>query len=553
MNLRTLNPWPSIRAVAPRVGTAGSRSAQLHDDNLAPPRLDSPTIRESRIFHFWQWLGTVATLLIGLGGLGAGALPVVNNPYSDFPLGSIIARMLQTSSAVVMLGIGMLVVAWLGMARFVGISFRFGHEQRLTITTRELKITLVAWSLPLLFTAPLFTQDIYSYLANGSIVAQGMSPYEAGPVELLGTEHPLARSVPFIWAQSPSPYGPVALGIAGAISQLTGDGVVFGVLAHRIISLLGITAMAWGLAKLSRRCGVAPESSLWLGVLNPVVMLHLLGGIHNEAILLGFLLVGIELALRGMDHSHTFQRWGLLCASGFFISCAGMVKVTGFIALGFVGMALARWLVGSGMRRGLAIVIAASFYLFVLTASIIVVTLLTGIDLGWISAQGGAATIRSWLSLTTALGVISGFVGTLLGLGDHTESILVLTRTLGVVVSGVFLLRMLFATFRGAIHPVGGLGMATLVLVIFFPVVHPWYLLWAIVPLAAWANRAVFQLLVTIYCVIVSFLTLPRGMALPPEVVARIYFQALLTALVLCAVCWVIYYLLRHRKASALE
>lgn len=553
MNLRTLNPWPSIRAVAPRVGTAGSRSAQLHDDNLAPPERDSPTIRESRIFYSWQWLGTVAALLIGLGGLGAGALPVVNNPYSDFPLGSIMARMLQTSSTLVMLGIGMLVVAWLGMARFVGISLRFGHEQRLTITTRELKLTLVAWSLPLLFTAPLFTQDIYSYLANGSIVAQGMSPYEAGPVELLGTEHPLARSVPFIWAQSPSPYGPVALGIAGAISQLTGDGIVFGVLAHRIISLLGITAMAWGLAKLSRRCGVAPESSLWLGVLNPVVMLHLLAGIHNEAILLGFLLVGIELALRGMDHSHTFQRWGLLCASGLFISCAGMVKVTGFIALGFVGMALARWLVGSGMRRGLAIVVAAFFYLCVLTASIIVVTLLTGIDLGWISAQGGAATIRSWLSLTTALGVISGFVGTLLGLGDHTESILVLTRTLGVVVSGVFLLRMLFATFRGAIHPLGGLGMATLVLVIFFPVVHPWYLLWAIVPLAAWANRAVFQLLVTIYCVIVSFLTLPRGMALPPEVVAGIYFQALLTALVLCAVYWVVYYLLRHRKASVLE
>lgn len=553
MNLRTLNPWPSIRAVAPRVGTAGSRSAQLHDDNVAPPERDTPTIRESRIFHSWQWLGTVATLLIGLGGLGAGALPVVNNPYSDFPLGSIMARMLQTSSALVMLGIGILVVAWLGMARFVGISLRFGHQQRLTITTRELKLTLVAWSLPLLFTAPLFTQDIYSYLANGSIVAQGMSPYEAGPVELLGTEHPLARSVPFIWAQSPSPYGPVALGIAGAISQLTGDGIVFGVLAHRIISLLGITAMAWGLAKLSRRCGLAPESALWLGVLNPVVMLHLLGGIHNEAILLGFLLVGIELALRGMDHPHAFQRWGLLCASGFFISCAGMVKVTGFISLGFVGMALARWLVGSGMRRGLAVVVAASFYFLILTASIIVVTLLTGIDLGWISAQGGAATIRSWLSLTTALGVISGFVGTLLGLGDHTESILVLTRTLGVVVSGVFLLRMLFATFRGAIHPVGGLGMATLVLVIFFPVVHPWYLLWAIVPLAAWANRAVFHLLVTIYCVIVSFLTLPRGMALPPEVVTGIYLQALLTALVLCAVFWVIHYLFRHRKASALE
>lgn len=498
-------------------------------------------------------MGTVATLLIGLGGLGAGALPVVNNPYSDFPLGSLMARMLQTSSALVMLGIGILVFSWVAMARFVGISFRFDSTQRLTIGTGELKLTLVAWSVPLVFTAPLFTQDIYSYLANGSIVAQGLSPYEAGPVELLGTENALARSVPFIWAQSPSPYGPVALGIAAAISQLTSDGIVFGVLAHRLISLVGIIAMAWALAKLARRCGIAPETALWLGVLNPVVMLHLLGGIHNEAILLGFLLVGIELALRGIDNPSSARRWSLLVAGGFLLACAGMVKVTGFIALGFVGMALARWLANNGMRRWLAVVLAAGFYLVTLVVSIAVITLITGIDLGWISAQGGAATIRSWLSLTTALGVISGFIGTVLGLGDHTESILVITRTLGVVVSGIFLLRMLFATFRGAIHPVGGLGMATLVLVIFFPVVHPWYLLWAIVPLAAWANRAVFRVLVTIYCVIVSFLTLPRGMALPPEVVAGIYAQALLTALVITSIVTVVSYLLRHRKTSPLQ
>ncbi|MDC7088288.1 polyprenol phosphomannose-dependent alpha 1,6 mannosyltransferase MptB [Corynebacterium pseudodiphtheriticum] len=553
MNLRTLNPWPSIRAVLPRVGTAGSRSAQLSDATQKPPVHEEPTPREARLFRLWQWMGTVATLLIGLGGLGAGALPVVNNPYSDFPLGSLMARMLQTSSALVMLGIGILVFSWVAMARFVGISFRFDSAQRLTIGTGELKLTLVAWSLPLVFTAPLFTQDIYSYLANGSIVTQGLSPYEAGPVELLGTENALARSVPFIWAQSPSPYGPVALGIAAAISQLTSDGIVFGVLAHRLISLVGIIAMAWALAKLARRCGIAPETALWLGVLNPVVMLHLLGGIHNEAILLGFLLVGIELALRGIDNPSSARRWSLLFAGGFLLACAGMVKVTGFIALGFVGMALARWLANNGMRRWLAVVLAAGFYLVTLVASIAVITLITGIDLGWISAQGGAATIRSWLSLTTALGVISGFIGTVLGLGDHTESILVITRTLGVVVSGIFLLRMLFATFRGAIHPVGGLGMATLVLVIFFPVVHPWYLLWAIVPLAAWANRAVFRVLVTIYCVIVSFLTLPRGMALPPEVVAGIYAQALLTALVIVGIVTVVSYLLRHRKTSTLQ
>ena len=311
--------------------------------------------------------------------------------------------------------------------------------------------------------------------------------------------------------------------------------------------------MAWALAKLARRCQVAPETALWLGVLNPVVMLHLLGGIHNEAILLGFLLVGVELAFRGIDSPKTSTRWALLVTSGFLISCAGMVKVTGFIALGFVGMMLAKSLADKGMRQWIAVIIAAGFYLIVLVVSIFAATVATGIDLGWISAQGGAASIRSWLSLTTALGVSSGFIGSLLGLGDHTESILVLTRTLGVVVSGIFLVRMLFATLRGAINPVGGLGIATLVLVIFFPVVHPWYLLWAIVPLAAWANRAVFRFLVTIYCVIVSFLTLPRGMALPADVVAAIYVQAFLSVLAIFGLASVFYYLLRRQRDSALQ
>ena len=112
---------------------------------------------------------------------------------------------------------------------------------------------------------------------------------------------------------------------------------------------------------------------------------------------------------------------------------------------------------------------------------------------------------------------------------------------------------MLFATLRGAINPVGGLGIATLVLVIFFPVVHPWYLLWAIVPLAAWANRAVFRFLVTIYCVIVSFLTLPRGMALPADVVAAIYVQAFLSVLAIFGLASVFYYLLRRQRDSALQ
>ncbi len=47
--------------------------------------------------------------------------------------------------------------------------------------------------------------------------------------------------------------------------------------------------------------------------------------------------------------------------------------------------------------------------------------------------------------------------------------------------------------FRGRLHPVGGLGVALGATVLLFPVVQPWYLLWAIIPLAAWATRPGFR------------------------------------------------------------
>ena len=80
--------------------------------------------------------------------------------------------------------------------------------------------------------------------------------------------------------------------------------------------------------------------------------------------------------------------------------------------------------------------------------------------------------------------------------------------------------------------------MATLVLVLLFPVVHPWYPLWGILPLAAWANRFFFRAAVAIYSALFSFLVLPRGLALPPGTVATIYLAAAVWFAVMCAAAW---------------
>lgn len=564
-----------VRNELPRMGTAGSRSSALHLDGTDHPSATSAerfdvlplndaaaraaesgprTIGQLRLFFALRWMGTAGALLIAFGGLGAGALPVVGNPYDNLPLGPLLSRMLQSASALVFVGIAFLVVAWILMAGFVGAQMRLtrrgkpvlGHAthtaQRL-VTVDQLWRTWAGWVIPLIPTAPLFTQDIYSYLANGSIVRQGLDPYSAGPVQLLGADNVLARSVPFIWANSPSPYGPVSLGIAELVSLITGDSIVLGVIAHRLLSIAGVVAAGWALVLLARRCHVSPTAALWLGLLNPLSILHLIGGIHNEAILLGFVLCGMELGLRGISKLGARGTWNwlpLILASGVLLSCAGMVKVTGFIGLGFIGMAVARALAlrwGYGTCR--AIAFAAGVEAAALIVTVAAVTALTGIGLGWVTGQGGAASIRSWLSVSTDVGVITGFIGMLLGLGDHTDAILSVTRAAGVLVAAAFMIRMLFATYRGSIHPVGGLGVATLVLVVFFPVVHPWYILWAVFPLAAWANRHLFRNAVVAYSAPMSFVVLPRGLGLPPDTVAVIYVTALITFAVVGGTWWV--------------
>lgn len=521
----------------PRLGRPGSRSAELHEGSRDDVHVARPSVFEANRFGLLRWIGLVGTLLMGLGGLGGGALPVVANPYTSFPGGALLSRMLHASSALILVGVGLLVVAWVLMAPFVGAGGGPGAAVR--VRAAVLVRTFVAWILPLILTAPLFTQDIYSYLAQGSIVRQGLDPYAAGPVEILGTENPLARSVPFIWSQSPSPYGPVALGISAAISWLTSDSIVLGVISHRMVSLLGIAAAAWGVVALARRCGVAPSAALWLGVLNPLTILHLVGGIHNEAILLGFLLVGIELGLRGINRLGTGSAAAvaLLSTSAALITCAGLVKVTGFVALGFVGMALARRL-SRDISPAAAIGAAGVFQAGVMVATTVVVSALTGIGYGWVTGQGGAASIRSWLSITTDIGVITGHVGMLLGLGDHIDAMLAVTRGAGILVAAAFMVRMLWATFRGTIHPVGALGVSTLVLVVLFPVVHPWYPLWAIFPLAAWADRFFFRAAVALYSSIFSFLVLPRGLALDAGAVFTIYATAAGAFAVMCAAAW---------------
>ena len=54
---------------------------------------------------------------------------------------------------------------------------------------------------------------------------------------------------------------------------------------------------------------MAEVSALWLGAANPLLLMHLVAGIHNEALMLGLMLTGTEFALRGIDLAISSPRW----------------------------------------------------------------------------------------------------------------------------------------------------------------------------------------------------------------------------------------------------
>jgi alpha-1,6-mannosyltransferase len=109
----------------------------------------------------------------------------------------------------------------------------------------------------------------------------------------------------------------------------------------------------------------------------------------------------------------------------------------------------------------------------------------SGLGFGWTGTLGTANVIRSWMSLSTDLGQLSGQVGILAGLGDHTDTVLTITRGAGGLAAAAICLRLLLAVLRGRVDPVTGLGVGLGAVVLLGPVVHPWYLLWAAIPLAA--------------------------------------------------------------------
>ena len=239
---------------------------------------------ENRQLDSVRRFGTVGALLMGLGSLGAGTAPVLGNPVVGLPLLGLFTRMPTASLAVAFTGMAMVVLAWLWLGALVAPG-----RARL-VPRAALNRTMMMWAIPLLVAPPMFSRDVYSYLAQSAMANRGLDPYVLGPADALGVDHPLVRGIPTIWRNTPAPYGPLFLTLGRPIDSIASDHVVLGALLHRSLAVVGLVMIVWALPRLARRTGVSPVFALWLGVANPLVLFHLVSGAHNDALMIGLML-----------------------------------------------------------------------------------------------------------------------------------------------------------------------------------------------------------------------------------------------------------------------
>ncbi|CAM5649115.1 polyprenol phosphomannose-dependent alpha 1,6 mannosyltransferase MptB [Streptomyces californicus] len=384
----------------------------------------------------YRRLGAAGSLAVVIGGWFAGKLPV-HDPWGLWVDHGSAAK--AVGAVIAYIGLTVLVVAW----------WQYG---RTAATVRDTLVTLAWWTAPFLIAPPLYSADVYSYIAQGSMVVEGHDVYTVGPSALDpgGIGGDAAASVGHHWRDTPAPYGPLFLLLSAAVAKATGGTIVPAVLGLRLVALASLVLIVWSLRRLAAEHGHSESRALWLGALNPLLLMHVIGGIHNDGLMIGLMLAGSVLALRG--------RW---IVGSALIGLAMMVKSPAAVALLFIGVLVHAAATGPAWRRWAKGLLAPGLVACAVAGG---ATLVSGTGFGWLHTQGVAANIHTALSVTSDIGLGLGQLAHLL-LDVDADSVKSAVQTLGLAVAIGLILVLARRAMRGAVAPAHALGLSLLLLV----------------------------------------------------------------------------------------
>jgi alpha-1,6-mannosyltransferase len=353
-----------------------------------------------------------------------------------------------------------------GMILFIRVWFGLVQtlRHRPGAPIRTLAAMMALWIVPLLMVAPLFSRDVFSYAAQGEMMSHHINPYNYGP----GTigSGPYVTGVDGLWLNTPAPYGPFFLMLAGSAASLSGHNALVTVLLLRLMSVAGVALIAYCIPKLARAYGRDPGAAFTLALLNPLTLLALIGGAHNDAIMVGLLVAGITAA----KYRHPVVGI-VLCTLATAIKVPAAIGIV-YIAWDWAGPGVEWRQRVRPLLKGGAISLAV----------MAVLSEVSGLGWGWIANLGTPDAVRSWMAPATAVGLV--FSGTLhvLHIGVGLGGVLTITRLLGLLaataIAGYCLLH------KEVLGTLTALGVTALAFVLLGPVVQPWYLTWGIILMA---------------------------------------------------------------------
>jgi Glycosyltransferase family 87 len=323
-----------------------------------------------------------------------------------------------------------------------------------SIGTRLALGTIAGAHLIFLLAPPLLSQDVFSYLAYARLeVLHHLNPYTHSPDAAPG-------DAVFGFAGSKdmtSAYGPLFTVATLPLAKLGVPGAFWILKTVVAAASLGIVGLTWACA---RRLGSDPVFAALAVGLNPLLLVHVVGGAHNDAVVIVLVMAGVLAALSARP-----------AGAGALQAAGAAVKASGAIAAPFMLIGVrerGRFLLGA--LAAVVAVAAGAFAAF-----------------GWkafeafvLIGQNQERTTR-WSvpqKLADGLGSITG--------GDP-DSIVHFTRGALALLLAIALVLLLRYAWRERSDPhawVRAAGWATLAVLLATAWLVPWYAIW-LLPLAA--------------------------------------------------------------------
>lgn len=365
-------------------------------------------------------------------------------------------------------GTVLMCLGWVGLV---------GHMRRGTGSNRSRVLWVLAatalWSLPVLLGPIQLSTDAYSYGAQGLLADLGYDPTSVGPDALPNhSTNDFWKAADPTWRDAAAPYGPVAIGLARANVVLTDYEVTNAARGFQGIAVIGVVLTGVGVYLIARSRRVSAPLALALAIANPVVVVHLVGGAHNDALMMGLLAVGLA----------AFERSRKILAV-VLVALAIGVKLPAVIALAFIAW---NWTPddASWKRRIRDFALVGA-----ITAGVLaVLSVAVGIGIGWFLALQNTGKVYSTFAVFTKLGFLVSDLLNAIGLSVDPMPVVAVVRFIGLVTAAVLILVLMVKSPK--IGVAKSVGVALLVFVLCSPVVWPWYLPAAFALLAAAGTTA---------------------------------------------------------------